>query len=102
MSERSRENHYERCCFIQVTCNMNAKGQTWIENIATVANPMKIGGVNNSVKRDRGWWHKYTKQSSSLSPIYIVIEDSAKPEEPVCRSRHWLKTPRKQLKNRQH
>jgi len=31
--ERSRENtYYERYCFIQVTCNMNAKGQTWNEN----------------------------------------------------------------------
>jgi len=33
-SKRSRENaYYERYCFIQVTCNMNAKGQTWNENI---------------------------------------------------------------------
>ena len=33
-SERGRENaQYERYCFIQVTCNMNAKDQTWNENI---------------------------------------------------------------------
>jgi len=32
-SERSRENaYYERYCYIQVTCNINAKGQTWNEN----------------------------------------------------------------------
>jgi len=36
-SEQSRENaYYERYCLIQVTCNMNAKGQTWNENIWTV------------------------------------------------------------------
>jgi len=39
-SERSRENvYYKRYCFIQVTCNMNAKGQTWNENIRTVTRP---------------------------------------------------------------
>ena len=32
--------------------------------------------VNNIVKWDRGWWHKYTQQASLRSPIYIVIEDS--------------------------
>jgi len=33
-SERSRENaYYIRYCFYQVTCNMNAKGQTWNEYI---------------------------------------------------------------------
>jgi len=32
--ERGREYaYYERYYFIQVTCNMNAKGQTWNENI---------------------------------------------------------------------
>ena len=37
-SERSRENaYYERYFSIQITCNMNAKGQTWNENIWTVA-----------------------------------------------------------------
>jgi len=39
-SEGSRENaYYERYCFIQVTCNMNAKVQTWNENIWTVTRP---------------------------------------------------------------
>ena len=39
-SERNRENaHYERYCFILVTCNMNAKGQTGNENILTVTRP---------------------------------------------------------------
>jgi len=29
-SDRNRENaYYERYCFIQVTCNMDTKGQTW-------------------------------------------------------------------------
>jgi len=38
--ERSRENaHYEWYCFIQVTCKMNANGQTWNENIWTVTRP---------------------------------------------------------------
>jgi len=32
--ELSRENaYYKRGCFIHVTCNMNAKGQAWNENI---------------------------------------------------------------------
>jgi len=36
----SRENvYYERYCSMQVTCNMNAKGQTWNENIWTVTRP---------------------------------------------------------------
>jgi len=39
-SERSRENaYYERYCYIQVTCNINAKGQTWNENKWTVTRP---------------------------------------------------------------
>jgi len=33
--------------------------------------------VNNLVKWDRRWWHKYTKQASLRSPIYIVIQGSA-------------------------
>jgi len=31
--------------------------------------PKKRAQVNNLVKWDRGWWHKYTKQASSRSPI---------------------------------
>jgi len=39
-SERSWENtYYERYFLIQLTCNMNAKGQTWNENIWTVTRP---------------------------------------------------------------
>ena len=39
-SERSRENAcYKRKFFIQTTCSMNAKGQTWNENIWTVTRP---------------------------------------------------------------
>ena len=35
-SERNRDNaYYERYCFIQVTCNMITKGQTWNENMNT-------------------------------------------------------------------
>jgi len=30
---------------------------------------MKRARVNNVAKWDRGWWHKYTQQASSLSPI---------------------------------
>jgi len=32
---------YEQYCLIQVTCNMNAKGQTWNEDIWTVTRPNK-------------------------------------------------------------
>jgi len=47
------------------------------ENIWTVTRPtMKRARVNNFVKWDRGWWHKYKKQASSSSPIYIADEDS--------------------------
>jgi len=50
-SERSRENvYYERYCFIQVSCNMNAKGQTWNENIWQWQGPKKKARVNNLVK----------------------------------------------------
>jgi len=39
-SDRSRENSCcERYCFIQVTCNMNAKSQAWNEKIWTVTRP---------------------------------------------------------------
>ena len=38
--------------------------------------PMKRARANNSVKWDRGWWHKYTKQASLRSPVKIVNEDS--------------------------
>jgi len=49
-----------------------------------------------------GWRHKYTKQASSRSTIYIVIEDSGWAREPVSGvATALLKTPRTQLKNRQ-
>ena len=49
-----------------------------------------------------GWRHKYTKQASSRSAIYIVIEDSGWAREPVSGvATALLKTPRTQLKNRQ-
>jgi len=38
--------------------------------------PNKRARVYNLVKWDRWWWHKYTKQASSRSPIQIVIADS--------------------------
>ena len=37
---------------------------------------MKRTRVSNSVKWDRGWWHKYTKQASLRSLVLIVNEDS--------------------------
>jgi len=30
---------------------------------------MKRARVNNLVKWERGWWHKYAKQASSRSPV---------------------------------
>jgi len=36
---KSRERLYERYFLIQVTCNMNTKGQTWNENIWIVTRP---------------------------------------------------------------
>jgi len=40
-SERNRENAWcEQYFLIQVTCKMNAKDQTWNENIWTVTTPI--------------------------------------------------------------
>jgi len=45
---------------------MNAKGQTWDENILTVTSSKEKSSsyCNNLVKWDHGWWHKYTKQAA--------------------------------------
>jgi len=65
-SEQNRENaYYERYCFIQVTCNMNAKGQTWNENIRKVTRPKERSRVNSLVKLNRGV-AQYTKQACVL------------------------------------
>ena len=43
--EWSLENaYYERHFLIKVTCNMNAKGQTWNENTWTVTKPSEWKG----------------------------------------------------------
>jgi len=66
-SERSRKNtYYERYCFIRVTSNMNAKGQTWKEYMNSDKAQRKIARVSSLVKWDRGWWHKHTKQARAL------------------------------------
>jgi len=31
--------------------------------------PNKRARINNLVRWDRGWWHKYTKEASSHSPV---------------------------------
>jgi len=69
--ERTLTLYYERYSFILVTCNMNAKNQTWNENTVYEQwqSPKKRARVSNLVKWDRWWWHKYTKLASSRSPM---------------------------------
>ena len=59
-------------------CNMNVKGQTRNENIWTVTRYKEKSPSQqlSEVGPALWWWHKYTKQASSHSQIWIVIEES--------------------------
>jgi len=68
-SERNRENaYYERYCFIQVTCNMNAKDQTWNENIWTVTRS-KEKSLNWQLSEVGPWVVAHIYKASLRSPI---------------------------------
>jgi len=77
-SERSRENaFYERYCSGHLQHERERPDmERKYMNSDNWQDLKQRGRVNNLVKWDRGWWHKYTKQTSSRSPISIVIEDS--------------------------
>jgi len=68
-SERSRENAgYERYCFDQVTCNMNAIGRTWNGHISTVTRPKRRSPIWKLIEVEP-WvveWNKQTKQARVL------------------------------------
>jgi len=72
-AKRCGENaYYERYCFIQVTCRAatrTRKARHGTKIYEQWNGPKKRVRVNNLVKWDRVWWHKYTKQARSRSPI---------------------------------
>jgi len=89
--ELSRENaYYKRGCFIHVTCNMNAKGQAWNENIWTLRRPYEKIPIKEC--SEVGPWlvaQIYTARKLAFSNINRNRNlGEAEPDEPMSRSRH--------------
>jgi len=99
--EQSRENtYYEWFYFIHVTCNMNAKGQTWNENIWTVTRP-KEKIPNQQLSEVGPWMVEQTYKPSKLafSDINLNRKLGRSPRSPYAGvATGLLKPPWTQLK----
>jgi len=95
-SERSSENaYYKHYCFIQVTCNINAKGQTWNENIWTVLRPKEKSQNWLSEVGQRAVVQTYKASKHAFSDINRNRKLGRSPYAGVATG--LLKTPRTQL-----
>jgi len=62
--------------------------------------PKKRDRVNNLVRWDRGWWHKYTVQSKQARVLRYKSQLKTR-AEPMCRSRHCAVKNTRTQQNRQ-